>query len=219
MSFETALAENPTAADIVGAWQSTTIQDDGMVSKSVVIFTEHHQVAAWFDPQTGELESTNGGTWSMDGNVVTEIVEFDTRTPDRAGASVSFEITLMGDILGLPKFDWTLERIDVATDKSLAGAWELADPAPEEGEELVRLASGARFQWIRFKESSGEVLAIMGGHYSVEGSNLIETVDFRSQSSGAEQTFRHHFEKDHGLLYLTPASGDDNDDRQTWRRR
>jgi len=204
---------------MMGAWQSTTIGDDGTVSKSVVIFTEHHQVAAWFDPQTGALESTNGGTWSLDGNVVTETVEFDTRTPDRAGSSVSFEISLTGDTLGLPEYDWTMERIDMATDKGLAGAWRLIDPAPDAGEKLVWLASGERFQWIRFKESSGEVLAIMGGHYSVDGSNLIETVDFHSQSSVTEQEFRHHFEKDNGVLYLTPASGNGNNNRQTWRRR
>ena len=49
--------------------------------------------------KTGKLIHSNGGTWSLDGNTMTEVVEFDTDNPERVGSSVVFDIELNNDYL------------------------------------------------------------------------------------------------------------------------
>ena len=89
-----------TPDPIIGAWGGTDTRE-GQDTEVVVIFTAEHQVAAWFDPASGEVIHTNGGLWSRTGVRVTEIVEFDSDNPERVGSSVSFDIELTDDHLSI----------------------------------------------------------------------------------------------------------------------
>ena len=72
---------------------------EGKTLKNVVIITNAHQVSTFYEAKTGAFISTNGGTWSLDGGMMNETVEFDSKNPDRVGTTSSFEIEVSQDEL------------------------------------------------------------------------------------------------------------------------
>ena len=79
-----------SAQSLIGSWEAIGTFD-GKELRNVVIFTEGHQVATFYEAETGAFVGTNGGSWSLDGNQMTETIEFDTKTPERVGNTVTFD--------------------------------------------------------------------------------------------------------------------------------
>ncbi len=207
---------------ILGAWGSTSTGDGGETIQLVVIFTRQHQVAAWFDADSGKLQSTNGGTWSRDGNIVTETVEFDSNRPERVGTSISFEIDLSDDVLSLIEFDMRMDRIKQPVTSDLAGAWQLAqrDDATGVSEKTVRLMWAGRYQWIKFNPSTGQMLETRGGHYSGGDGRYSETVDFHSMDvEPKSESSEYDSERSHAMWFLTNIEDPGESRLQAWRPR
>ena len=107
----------------LGAWERYYQDENGAEIRSVVIFSEKFQSIAMFNAKSGEFIYSNGGTWELDGNMMTEVVEFDTANSERVGNVVTFEVTITNDKLSIPESDWHFSRIDDGNPGDLNGAW------------------------------------------------------------------------------------------------
>ncbi len=109
---------------LIGAWEWIETGEEGVKVKGVVTFTARYQTAAWFDAETGDFIKTNGGTWKLDGNTMTEVAEFNSENPEKVGEEVSFDIEWDGsDKMRIVGMDTWATRVDDGSPGALAGAW------------------------------------------------------------------------------------------------
>ena len=99
------------AQSFIGAWERYHTSENGDKLKSVVIFSEGYQVITTRDSKTGKFISTNGGTWKLVGDTVTEKIEFDSNNSERVGTEVSFEVFINDSILGIVGSEVKFNRI------------------------------------------------------------------------------------------------------------
>ena len=177
---------------LIGAWSGQSVRG-GASTVVVVIFTPAYQVAVWYDPQTGAVVHTNGGTWSREGAHVTETVEFDSDRPERAGSSVSFDINLAADELSVVGSETVLTRIDQRRGTHLEAAWEMYESSgigsstpPDSLIKVVRMMSASRFQEVTYELGTGKLIATSGGTYLSSPQEYTETITF----STVEDTLR-----------------------------
>ena len=86
---------------LLGAWERYYIDMNGNNVRSVAIFSDKFQSISMYNSTTGEFIYSNGGTWELNGNVITEEIEFDTKNPARVGEIISFEIDLTENTLAI----------------------------------------------------------------------------------------------------------------------
>lgn len=179
-----------SAQSIIGAWERTDVSKEGDTLKSVVIFAEGYQVISTFHAKSGKFVHTNGGTWELDGTNMTEVVEFDSKNPDRVGATVQFEIYLKEDRLGIKGQDMELTRIDSGTPGQLQGAWlmsgrvrdgELRNRNTDRPRKTMKLLSGTRFQWIAYNTETKQFMGTGGGSYTTIDGRYTEQIQFFSR--------------------------------------
>ena len=96
----------------IGAWERYYDDDNGNTIRSVVIFSEKFQSIAMYNAKSGEFIYSNGGTWELNKNMMTEKVEFDTANSERVGDILSFEVKITNDSLSLPDANWHFSKID-----------------------------------------------------------------------------------------------------------
>ena len=82
------------AQSIIGAWESTTTSENGDQLKNVVIFADGYQVSTTYNAITGQFIRSNGGTWELEDDMMTEKVEFDTANSERVGTENSFKVNV-----------------------------------------------------------------------------------------------------------------------------
>ena len=179
------------AQTITGAWEAKYQNADGVAIRNVVIFAANgFQVATKYDLE-GNFISTNGGTWSLEGDMLTEGVEFDTRNAANVGKIGTFKIELTETTLkagGVPF--WT--RLDSGEPGALAGAWlmsgrkrdgvgEIQERDTSGPRKTMKLLSGTRFQWIAYNTETREFLGTGGGTYTTVDGVYTENLEFFSR--------------------------------------
>jgi len=178
------------AQSIIGAWEAYSISDNGDKLKSVVIFADGYQVISTYDANTGKFVQSNGGTWKLEGNTMTEKVEFDTVTPERVGSEVSFEVNITDDTIQIVDSDMKLTRIDDGAPGELQGAWLMSGRVRDGKEQLrdtsgprktMKLLSGTRFQWIAYHIEKKQFLGTGGGTYTTVNGEYTENIEFFSR--------------------------------------
>lgn len=183
----TTSAQNP-----VGAWEWTETSEDGKEVRAVVIFTEKYQVATWYEAVTGAFISTNGGTWELNGNTMTEVPEFDTRDPEKSvGQSISFDIEWDGeDKLRIVGQESWITRIDSGEPGKLTGAWlisgrmrdgEIQERDTDRPRKTMKILSGTRFQWIAYNTETKQFMGTGGGSYTTIDGKYTENIEFFSK--------------------------------------
>ena len=90
--FSVFLSMSLSAQGIQGAWETTSTSKEGERLKHVVIFADGFQAVSTYHAESGAFVNTQGGTWELSGNMMTETVEFDTKDPDAVGIKKSFQI-------------------------------------------------------------------------------------------------------------------------------
>ena len=100
------------AQSIIGAWEGYHTSEEGEKLKSVVIFSDGYQVLTTYNADTGKFIHSNGGTWKLDGDTMTEKVEFHTDNSERVGTEVSFEVYITETTLKIVGSDREFNRID-----------------------------------------------------------------------------------------------------------
>lgn len=182
---------NLNAQNLNGAWEAI-IEEDGKRIRNVAIFSEGHQVATFYDAETGAFISTNGGSWSLEGNQLSETVEFDTKSPDRVGTTEVFEIALTENELRAMESDILWKRIDDGTPGDLDGAWlisgrmrdgELQKRDTNRPRKTMKILSGTRFQWIAYNTETKEFMGTGGGTYTTVGGKYTENIEFFSRDN------------------------------------
>ncbi|UJH66048.1 membrane or secreted protein [Allomuricauda sp. SCSIO 65647] len=176
---------------LIGAWEATT-SHEGNLLRNVVIFADGYQAATFYDAETGAFVSTNGGTWSLDGNTMTETIEFDTKKPERVGTTTSFEVIFDSDELRIKDVDMVWKRIDDGTPGDLAGAWlisgrkqndEMRQMDTNRPRKTMKILSGTRFQWIAYNTETAEFMGTGGGTYTTAEGKYTENIEFFSRDN------------------------------------
>lgn len=179
-------AQNP-----IGAWETITQNESGGETRMVVVFSASHQVATWFDKETGAFIASNGGSWSVEEKTMTEIVEFDTRDSSRVGTSVSFDFEGDNDKMRIIGTDdiW-LNRIDDGSPGMLNGAWlmsgrkrnrEIQERDTSGPRKTMKILSGTRFQWIAYNTETKQFMGTGGGTYTTIDGKYTENIEFFSR--------------------------------------
>jgi len=175
-----------------GAWERYFHDEKGIEIRSVVIFSEKFQSIAMFNAKSGEFIYSNGGTWELNGNMMTEVVEFDTANSERVGNVITFEVTITNDKLSLPESDWHFSRIDDGEPGELNGAWlmsgryrngEKETRNTDRPRKTMKILSGTRFQWIAFDNEKKEFKGTGGGTYTTIDGKYSERIEFFSRDN------------------------------------
>ena len=180
------------AQNVVGAWETYFTTIEGEQLRSVVIFTDKYQVQTTYNANTGEFKDTNGGSWSLSGNIMTEKVEFDSKNTDRVGSETTFEIVLTDSNLTIVGNDQQYKRIDSGDPGKLQGAW-LMSGRIRDGEtqsrdidsprKTMKILSGTRFQWIAYNTETKQFMGTGGGTYSTIDGEYTENIEFFSRDN------------------------------------
>ncbi|WP_350286545.1 membrane or secreted protein [uncultured Croceitalea sp.] len=185
------IAHSLCAQNLRGAWEAT-INDEGKMLRNVVIITDAHQVATFYEAKTGAFISTNGGTWSLEGNMLRETVEFDSENPERVGTTSSFEVEVSQDELRIKDSPLVWKRVDDGSIGKLYGAW-LMSGRKRNGEfqtrdtnrprKTMKILSGSRFQWIAYNTETKAFMATGGGTYTTVDGKYTEHIEFFSRDN------------------------------------
>lgn len=178
------------AQSLIGAWEGYHTSEKGEKLKSVVIFSDGYQVITTYDSKTGEFKSTNGGTWKLVGNTMTEKIEFDSNNSERVGTEVSFDVYINDSIMGIVGTKKKLKRIDTGTPGKLQGAWLMSGRIRDGKTQLrdtdrprktMKILSGTRFQWIAYNTETKQFMGTGGGTYTTNNGAYTENIKFFSR--------------------------------------
>ena len=179
-----------SSQSLTGAWERTYLSDNGDTLKNVVIFAEGYQVATTYHVTTGKFIRTNGGTWKIDGDQMTEKVEFDSENPQRVGSEVTFQVKITDEQIQIVGRDSKWVRIDDGSPGKLQGAWLMSGRFRNEEKQMrdtgrprktMKVLSGTRFQWIAYNTETKEFKGTGGGTYTTENGEYIENIEFFSR--------------------------------------
>ncbi len=180
------------AQSFIGAWEGIHISEDGQEVKTVVIFSEKYQVMSQYYAKTGEFIMTNGGAWKLEGDTMTETVEFDTKNPERVGTQVSFKVFIKDSVMGIVGSEQQFERIDDGKPGKLRGAWlmsgRIRDGKTQQRDtnrprKTMKILSGTRFQWIAYNTETKQFMGTGGGSYTTIDGKYTENLEFFSRDN------------------------------------
>jgi len=175
---------------ILGAWEQEYTSKNGDQLKSVVIFADGYQAIATYNTQTGKFMGSNGGTWKLEGDMMTEKVEFDTHNADRVGSEVTFKVAIQDSIIAIVGSEMTLRRIDNGLPGKLQGAWLMSGREKDAAVHLrdtsaprktMKILSGTRFQWIAYNTETKQFMGTGGGSYTTADGVYTEHIAFFSK--------------------------------------
>ena len=178
------------AQNIIGGWEMYSTSENGDKLKSVVIFADGYQVISVYDVSTGKFISSNGGTWRLNGDTMTEKVEFDTVTPDRVGSEVSFKVEITDSTIQIVDSPMKLTRIDDGKPGALQGAWLMSGRVRDgktqtrdtsRPRKTMKILSGTRFQWIAYNTETKQFMGTGGGTYTTINGEYTENIEFFSK--------------------------------------
>lgn len=214
---------------IIGAWETFSTDKNGDQVKHVAIFTEGYKSVATYHASTGKFISTNGGSWKLDGDTYTEMIEFDNANPERVGTEWSIKVLVSDDTIKIPEWNLTLNRIDIGQPGELQGAW-LMSGRVREGETQLRdtdrprktmkILSGTRFQWIAYNTETKKFMGTGGGTYTTKNGEYTEHIEFFSKDdskTGLKLTF--NYELIDGNWHHKGLSSKGDPIHEIWTRR
>ncbi|MGC1631135.1 MAG: membrane or secreted protein [Gelidibacter sp.] len=178
------------AQSLIGAWESFATSENGDNLKTVVIFADRYQVATTYNATTGKFISSNGGEWKLEGDMMTEKVEFDTDHPERVGTEITFKVSITDDVIKAVDNDMKFTRIDNGEPGKLQGAWLMSGRIVD-GEtqtrdtniprKTMKILSGTRFQWIAYNTETKQFMGTGGGTYTTINGEYTENIQFFSR--------------------------------------
>jgi hypothetical protein len=184
-----------TKAKLDGAWRQTVASSDGDVAH-VLLFSGRYFSWTTHMAETGAFISTKGGSWSLGGEILKVLYEFDTADSARVGSSEEWMIShkdtkLMLEGAGIPSGAW--KAIDVGVSTSLSGPW-LFSGRERNGEitrrdnsnqprKTMKILTGNRFQWIAYNTETKQFFGTGGGSYTAENGVYTENIEFFSRDN------------------------------------
>lgn len=222
MSFSFAI----NAQGIIGAWQTTSVSENGDQLKSVLIFAEGYQVLTTYDATTGQFIHTNGGTWKLEGDIMTEKIEFDTDNPELVGNEVSFKVLFTDNEIEIVDSNMKFKRIDNGSPGKLQGAWLMSGRIRDGVTQLrdtnrprktMKILSGTRFQWIAYNTETKQFMGSGGGTYTTKNGEYNENIEFFSRDdSKAGLSLKFNFELINGKWHHSGLSSKGDPIHEIW---
>lgn len=178
------------AQSVIGAWEAFSTAENGDKLRSVVIFADGYQVITTYNATTGKFIYTNGGTWKLDGDTMSEKVEFDTGNAERVGTETTFKVSIIDDLMTIVGSDMQLKRIDNGLPGKLQGAWLMSGRIRNGKTEArdtsrprktMKILSGTRFQWIAYNTETKQFSGTGGGTYTTIDGKYTENIEFFSK--------------------------------------
>lgn len=176
--------------NIIGAWEGFHKSEDGTPLKRVLILSEKYQVVSSFHAETGKFIATNGGAYLLEGNKMTQTVEFHTSEPEMIGQQVSFDIEFTENSLKIVGDEMKLTRIDHGGPGALQGAWLMSGRVRDGNTQTrdlnrprktMKILSGTRFQWIAYNTETKKFSGTGGGTYTTIDGKYTENIEFFSR--------------------------------------
>lgn len=178
------------AQGIIGAWETFETSEEEDRLRSVAIFADGYHAVTTYNTTTGEFSKTYGGSWKLEGDLMTEKIEFDTATPERVGDEVSYKVALTDADLEITDKDIKFSRIDAGEPGALQGAWLMSgrvrDGKTQQRDtsrprKTMKILSGTRFQWIAYNTETKEFMGSGGGTYTTVEGAYTENIEFFSR--------------------------------------
>ena len=186
------LSVSANSQSFIGAWESIVTNEKGDEIKTVVTFADGYQVMTSFEAKTGKFITTNGGSWKLVGDMMTEKIEFDSTSPDNVGTEVSFKVFNTGSEMGIVGKTRSLRRIDSGKPGKLQGAWLMSGRVREGKTQMrdtsgsrktMKVLSGSRFQWIAYNTATKQFMGTGGGTYTTINGKYTEKIEFFSRDN------------------------------------
>ena len=214
------------AQSVIGAWENFTTSENGEKLRSVVIFADGYQVLTIYNATTGEFIHSNGGTWKLEGDIMTEKVEFHTDNPERVGTEVSFKVNITDHVIEMVESGIKLNRIDNGSPGKLGGAWLMSGRIREGKTQLrdtsrprktMKILSGTRFQWIAYNTETKQFMGSGGGTYTTLNGEYTENIEFFSRdNSKAGLSLKFNYELIDGKWHHSGLSSKGNPIHEIW---
>jgi hypothetical protein len=175
---------------LIGAWEGIHTDNSGVEVRSVVILADGYQSIAKYEAKSGKFISSNGGTWKLTGDTMTEKVEFNTKNSESVGTEVSFKVKITDQTIQIVDSDRILKRIDDGSPGKLQGAWLFSGRVRDGKTQLtntnrprktMKILSGTRFQWIAYNTETKQFMGTGGGTYTTENGEYKENIEFFSR--------------------------------------
>ena len=204
---------------VVGAQERYENTESGK-QKQIVIFSDKFQAISIYDADTGKFIYSNGGTWKLNGNTMTEKVEFDTDNSERVGDILTFEVKITNDSLLIPDANWHFSKIDDGRPGELNGAWLMSGRyrngvkqtrSTDRPRKTMKILSGKRFQWIAFDTEKKEFKGTGGGTYTTIDGKYSEKIEFFSRDNsrvGMDLEFNYNIDDGNWIHKGKTSKGD-----------
>lgn len=178
------------AQSIIGAWENHSTSENGDQIKNVMVFVDGYHVSTTFHATTGKFIETQGGSWTLEGNILTETIEFDTTHPERVGTEITYKVNVSNNELKFVDQNLKWTRIDNGQPGALHGAWLMsgrvvdgkAQTRDTSGpRKTMKILSGTRFQWIAYNTETKQFMGTGGGTYTTINGDYTENIEFFSR--------------------------------------
>ena len=214
------------AQGIIGAWETNSVSENGDLLKSIVLFADGYQVLTTYDATTGKFIHTNGGTWKLEGNIMTEKIEFHSDNPKLVGTQVSFKVRVTENEIEIVDSSSKLKRLDNGSPGKLNGAWLMFGRIRDGKTQLrdinrprktMKILSGTRFQWIAYNTETKKFIATGGGTYTAKNDEYIENIKFFSRDdSKAGLSLKFSYELMNGKWHHSGLSSKGDPIHEIW---
>ncbi|HEY9168074.1 MAG TPA: membrane or secreted protein [Lutibacter sp.] len=179
-----------SAQGIIGAWENYVTTENGDKLRNVLIFAEGYQVLTTYQATNGKFVHTQGGAWTLEGDIMTEKVEFNTANSELVGTELSYKVIVTDNVVEIVDNNMKMNRIDNGEPGKLQGAW-LMSGRIRDGETQLRdtgsprktmkILSGTRFQWIAYNTETKQFMGTGGGRYTTLNGEYNENIEFFSR--------------------------------------
>ena len=220
---------NTNAQSFVGAWERNHVSEQGEELKSVVIFSDGFQSISTYEAQTGKFIYSNGGTWELSGDNMTEKVEFDTNDSNRVGSEVNFKVIISDSTMAIVGSEMKFKRIDNGKPGKLEGPWLMSARIREEKKQsrdtskprkTMKILSGTRFQWIAYNTETKKFMGTGGGTYTTKDGKYSENIEFFSRdNSKAGLSLKFDYELLDGKWHHKGFSSKGDSVHEIWSKR
>ena len=177
---------------IDGAWERYETNLAGTNERYVAIFSNGFNSSTVYNNIDGEFISTNGGSWYLDSNLLTQKIEFDSKNAERVGLTTTFEIELKDNKMTIISTGKTWTKIDDGRPGELNGAWLMSGRFRngvksmrniDRPRKTMKILSGSRFQWIAYNTTTKQFMGTGGGTYKTIDGKYTEQIEFFSRDN------------------------------------
>ena len=211
---------------ILGAWETYHTSENGAQLKSVAIVSDAYYVLTTYNVATGKFVNSNGGSWKLEGDLITQKIAFHTDDSELVGKELSFKVAISNDVLKIVDNNLQFNRIDSGAPGKLQGAWLMSGRVMDGKTQLrdtsgprktMKILSGTRFQWIAYNTQTKQFMGTGGGTYTTIDGEYTENIEFFSKDdSKVGLSLKFNFELKDGKWHHSGSSSKGDPIHEIW---